>query len=65
MPLQHLLAEGWQAVLGEAAHVCMQAWRGYRTEKDARMAFIAAAQAADVLIGGHRSSASTALASEV
>ena len=49
----------------EAAHVCMQAWRGYRTEKDARMAFIAAAQAADVLIGGHRYSAGTALASEV
>ena len=38
----------------EAAHVCMQAWRGYRTEEDARLAFIAAAQAAGVLIGGHR-----------
>ena len=38
----------------EAAHVCMQAWRGYRTVEDARLAFIAAAQVADVLFGGHR-----------
>jgi hypothetical protein len=44
----------------EAAHVCMQAWRGYRTEENARLAFIAAAQAADVLIGSHRQSAGTA-----
>ena len=35
----------------EAAR-CMQAWRGYRTEEDARLAFIAAAQAADVLMSG-------------
>ena len=38
----------------EAAHVCKQAWRGYRTEENARLAFIAAALAADVLIEGHR-----------
>ena len=38
----------------EATHVCKQAWRGYRSEENARLAFIAAAQAADVLIGGHR-----------
>ena len=49
----------------EAAHVCMQAWRGYRTEENARLAFIAAAQAADVLVVGHHHSAGTALASEV
>ncbi len=42
----------------EAAHVCMQAWRGYRTAENARLAFIAAAEAADVLIVGHRDSAS-------
>ena len=44
----------------EAAHVCKQAWQGYRTEENARLAFIAAAQAADVLIGSHRHSAGTA-----
>ena len=49
----------------EATHVCMQAWRGYRTEEDARLAFIAAAQAADVLIVGHRHPAGIALAPEV
>ena len=38
----------------EAAHVCKQAWRGYRTEDNARLAFIAAAQAADVLVVNHR-----------
>jgi Protein of unknown function (DUF982) len=48
----------------EATHVCMQAWRGFRTEENARLAFIAAAQAADIVIGGHRHSAGTALASE-
>ena len=31
-----------------------QAWRGYRTAENARLAFIAAAEAADVLIVGHR-----------
>ena len=36
----------------EAAHVCTQAWRGYRTAENARLAFIAAAKAADVLIVG-------------
>jgi Protein of unknown function (DUF982) len=36
----------------EAAHVCMQAWQGYRTAENARLAFIAAAAAADVLIVG-------------
>ena len=36
----------------EAAHVCMQAWHGYRTAENARMAFIAAAEAADVLFVG-------------
>ena len=46
----------------EAAHVCMQSWRGYRTEENARLAFIAAAQAADVLIGGHRDAEGTMLA---
>src|SRR4029079_5273694 len=30
----------------EAAHVCTQAWRGYRTAENARLAFIAAAEAA-------------------
>ena len=49
----------------EATHVCMQAWRGYRTEEDARLAFIAAAQAADVLIVGHRHPAGIAFAPEV
>ncbi len=38
----------------EAAHVCMQAWHGYRTAENARLAFLAAAQAADVLIIRHR-----------
>jgi hypothetical protein len=36
----------------EALHVCMQAWRGYRTAEDARLAFIAAARATNVLIIG-------------
>ncbi|MCD6072489.1 MAG: hypothetical protein K0S42_3005 [Microvirga sp.] len=45
----------------EACHVCMQAWRGYRTEENARLAFIAAGQAADVLIVGHRRPVGTAL----
>ena len=49
----------------EAAHVCMQAWRGYRTEENARLAFIAAAQAADVLVVSHRDAEGTMLASEV
>ena len=40
----------------EAAHVCTQAWRGYRTAENAQLAFIAAAKAADVLIVGHHSS---------
>jgi hypothetical protein len=37
----------------EAAHVCMQAWHGYRTTENARLAFISAAQAANVLIVSH------------
>ncbi|HEV2900332.1 MAG TPA: DUF982 domain-containing protein [Pseudaminobacter sp.] len=49
----------------EAAHVCAQAFRGYRSEENACLAFIAAAHAANVLIGGHRHSAGTALASEM
>lgn len=43
----------------EALHVCMQAWRGYRTAEDARLAFIAAARATDVLIIGSREPAGT------
>ena len=46
----------------EAAHVCTQAWRGYRTAENARLAFIAAAKAADVLIVGHRDPAGSLLA---
>ena len=46
----------------EAAHVCTQAWRGYRTAQNARLAFIAAAKAADVLIVGHRDPAGSLLA---
>ena len=46
----------------EAAHVCTQAWRGYRTAENAQLAFIAAAKAADVLIVGHHSSPGSLLA---
>jgi hypothetical protein len=49
----------------EAAHVCKQAFRGYRSEENARLAFIAAAQAAGVLGGGHCHSAGSTLASVV
>jgi Protein of unknown function (DUF982) len=45
----------------EATHVCMQAWRGYRTAENARLALIAAAQAADVLIVGARDPAGSLL----
>ena len=38
----------------EALHVCMQALHGYRTVESARLAFIAAAEAAEVLIVGRR-----------
>ncbi len=48
----------------EAVHVCMQAWRGYRTAENARLAFIAAAEAADVLIVGHRDPTDRLLAAE-
>jgi hypothetical protein len=48
----------------EAVHVCMQAWHGYRTAESARQAFIAAAQAAEVLIAGHRDPAGSLLAAE-
>jgi Protein of unknown function (DUF982) len=46
----------------EASHVCMQAWHGYRTAENARLAFIAAARAADVLIIGTRDPADCLLA---
>ena len=36
----------------EAVHVCMQALHGYRTVDNARLAFIAAAEATEVLIVG-------------
>ena len=42
----------------EASHVCMQAWHGYRTAENARLAFIAAADAAGILIVGYRDPAS-------
>jgi hypothetical protein len=48
----------------EACHVCMQAWRGYRTEESARLAFVAAGQAADVLVVGRRRLVGAALVSE-
>ena len=48
----------------EATHVCRQAWRGYRTAENASLAFIAAAEAADVLIVGHRDPAGSLLAAE-
>ncbi|WP_188130500.1 DUF982 domain-containing protein [Neomesorhizobium albiziae] len=48
----------------EAVHVCMQAWHGYRTAESARQAFIAAAQAATVLIVGNHRPAGSHLAAE-
>ena len=43
----------------EALHVCMQALHGYRTVESARLAFIAAAEAAEVLIVGPSRSSRT------
>ena len=48
----------------EAVHVCMQAWRGYRTTESAREAFIVAAQASAVMIVGQQELAVSRLAAE-
>jgi hypothetical protein len=49
----------------EAQHVCMQAWRGYRSAEDARQAFIAAARATDALIVGGSEPAGKLTAAEI